>query len=90
MVPAMPHPPPPPPEVMRRIRTRVQEAIDRRGIPLAKLARRAGVAPNTIRTLLRDTPGDVHLGTVCAVCAVLEVDVTTILHPLPDEGDPST
>lgn len=80
--------PQPPPEVMRRIRVRVQDAIDRRGIALARLARRAGVAPNTIRTLLREGGGDANIGTVCAICAVLEIDVATLLHPLDDELDP--
>lgn len=85
----MAHPPPPPPHVLRRIRARLVEAVDRRGIAIAKLARRAGLSKGTVHNLLGGSVSDVHLGTICALAEVLEVELESLLHKLPDEEDPT-
>lgn len=89
-VPAMTHPPPLTPKVRARVRTRLAEMIDDRGIPVARLARRAGVSKGTVHRLLdEDDVRDVHLGTLVSICAVLRIDVAELLAPLAgEEPDP--
>lgn len=82
----MTHPPVPPDYVLRRIRTRLVAQIERRGIPIARLARRANISKGTVHKFLGDAPRDVHLGTICALCEVLELDIADLFAPLPEEG----
>lgn len=88
MLAPMTHPPLPPPFVLRRIRTRLAARIEKQGIPLARLARRAGVSTNTVRNAIDDdTPRDIHVGTLWALCVVLELRLGELFEPLPDEGE---
>lgn len=81
----MTHPPPPPEHVLRRVRTRLLDRIENRGIPIAKLARRANVSKGTVHKVLDNVRRDVHLGTLCALCEVLELDIAELFAPLDED-----
>lgn len=86
MLAPMTHPPRPTDQVLVRIRRRLAERIEETGIPLARLARRAGVSTGTIRRLLNpDDNRDIYLGTLVALAEVLLMDVWELLEPLQGE-----
>lgn len=86
MLAEMTHPPRPTDQVLTRVRRRLAERIDETGIPLARLARRAGVSTGTIRRLLNpDDARDIYLGTLVALAEVLLMDVWELLEPLQGE-----
>lgn len=83
----MPQPPKPDAAILARVRKRLADRIELTGISIARLASRSGVAKTTIYRLLRkDDEGDVYLGTLANLAAVLLIDVHELLDPLPDEG----
>lgn len=86
----MTHPPPPDPVDLARIRVRLKAAIEDRGIPIARLARRSGVSKGTIHKLLDpDATGDLFVGTLLAICREMRMDPRELFTPLPDEEPPA-
>lgn len=86
MLPAMTHPPRPTDQILARVRQRLADRIDETGIPIARLARRSGVSPGTIRRLLNpDDTRDIYLGTLVSLADVLLMDIWEMLEPLAHE-----
>lgn len=82
----MPSPPRPSDRVIARVRRRLAERIEETGIPIARLARRAGVSKVTVHRILGDAPtNDFFVGTLANLADALLIDVHVLFEPLPDE-----
>ncbi len=84
----MPSPPRPSDRVIARVRKRLAARIEETGIPIARLARRAGVSKVTVHRILNDSPtNDFFVGTLANLADALLIDVQELFEPLPDEDD---
>lgn len=67
---------------INRVRERIAQRIKETGIPVSRLARRAGVSPRTIQRLLAEPDRDFYVGTVAALANVLLIDVHELFIPV--------
>ena len=67
------------------IRLRVQEIAVQKGISMRKLARNAGIAYNTLRTLYREPTRIITTDTLERLARALGVPASELIEEVPDE-----
>jgi len=68
------------------IRLRLKEVIDEKGLTMAKVARMADMAYNTVHSLCADPYKDVNLYTLNRIAEALNVSVRDLLEDAPDDN----
>jgi lambda repressor-like predicted transcriptional regulator len=87
MLPTMPSPPRPSDRIIARVRARLAARIAETGIPIARLAKRAGLSKVTVHRILGDTTPtrDFFVGTLANLADALLIDVRELFEPMPGE-----
>lgn len=87
MLPTMPSPPRPSDRIIARVRARLAARIEETGIPIARLAKRAGLSKVTVHRILGDTTPtrDFFVGTLANLADALLIDVRELFEPMPGE-----
>ena len=67
------------------IRLRVQEIAVQKGISMRKLARNAGIAYNTLRTLYREPTRIITTDTLERLAKALGVPASELIEEVPDD-----
>jgi DNA-binding Xre family transcriptional regulator len=67
------------------IRLKVQEVAEQRGMSMRKLARSAGIAYNTLRTIYRNPTRKVTTETLQKIAKALGVPTSELLEDVPDD-----
>ena len=65
---------------MRRVRVRLKEVAEKRGMSMTKLSHRSEVAYGTIRRLFRDPFSEVNISTLARLAEVLDVPTCDLLE----------
>ena len=67
------------------VRLRIKKVIDEKGLTMAKVARQANMAYNTVHSLCVDPYKYVNLYTLNRIAEALEVSVRDLLEDAPDD-----
>ncbi|MBV9230429.1 MAG: helix-turn-helix transcriptional regulator [Chloroflexi bacterium] len=68
------------------VRLRLKQVIDEKGLTMAKVARRADMAYNTVHALCTDPYRDVNLYTLNRISDAIGVSVRDLLEDIPKDG----
>lgn len=66
---------------------KIAEVAKQKGVSMRKLAKRSGLAYNTIRLIYRDPYRDIGMPTLDKLAQALEVDASELIESVPDEHE---
>jgi DNA-binding Xre family transcriptional regulator len=68
-----------------KVRVRLKEVAEEKGLSMTKISHRSEVAYGTIRRLVRDPYAEVTLSTLRRLADVLEVSTCELIEDVPDD-----
>lgn len=73
---------------MRRVRLRIKEVAEQKGISRYKLHMRTEIALTTIKRLYREPYSEIKLGTLARIADVLNCSICELFEEFEDEESP--
>lgn len=73
---------------MVRIRLKVKEVADEKGLSMSMLSHKSFIASNTVRTIYHNPYRSVNTDTLMRLAAALGVSVFDLIEEVPDEDVP--
>ena len=72
---------------LMRVKLKIREVAQAKGITMAKLSRRADLGYNTVVSAWNNPDRDITVSTLVKLAAALKVEVTDLFEVIPDEEE---